>query len=263
MEENPILRIPYEEPTTYHELDAGGRTTNNILQGRRPSEATAGIPSEDHVIVDPDTVEPHKTINGLREVMKQWREGGLQGTTTRTRRLLEFWRELDPGVGMRSFWCQMEAIETIIWLFEAGQVHEPAIHQKIVHKLAVVNHKYNDDMPRAAFKMATGTGKTNVMAMVMLWMLANHVHKDDGGTTNFLVVAPNLAVKKRLQVLNPKTGTDLWDAITPREFHRDINRVKVTVTNFHAFQRHTTTPGGKPLGKEEKATAGQVQCQKF
>lgn len=262
--ENPILRMPYEEPATHFELDAAGRNTHVVLPGRRPSETATGIPGGDGVILDPETVEPHKTINILRHTVKKWRGDGYPGTTTNTRRLLEFWQSTDPGAaGLRPFWCQMEAIETIIWLFEAGRVHDPDLHQKITHKLAVVNHRYNDDMPRAAFKMATGTGKTNVMAMAMLWMLVNHAHQDDGGTTNFLVMAPNLTVKKRLQVLNPKTGTDLWNAITPRGFRWAINRAEVTIANFHAFQRRITTPGGKPLGKEEKAMLGKSSVKNF
>ena len=253
-----MLRTPYEEPLTHFELDAAGRNTHAVLTGRRPSMAATGIPGEDGVILDPETVEPHKTINLLRRTIKEWREDGYPGTTTRTRGLLEFWQNTDPGAaGMRPFWCQMEAIEIIIWLFEAGRIHNPDIHRKTAHKLAVSNHKYNDDIPRAAFKMATGTGKTNVMAMTMLWMLVNRAHQDDGGTTNFLVMAPNLTVKQRLQVLDPQTGTHLWDAITPRRFRRDVNRAEVTVANFQAFQRRGTAPGGKPLGKAEKALLGR------
>ena len=252
-----ILRTPYEEPITHIKLDAAGRGTDVILSCRRPSEASTGIPGGNDTILDPDIVEPHKTINQLRDTIKRWRKDGYHGTTTKTRGLLEFWQSIDAGAaGMRPFWCQMEAVETIIWLFEAGRVHDLDLHQKVTHKLAVVNHKYNDDIPRAAFKMATGTGKTNVMAMTMLWMLVNRTHQYDDGTTNFLVMAPNLTVKERLQVLDPKTGASLWDAITPRRFRRDVNRAEVTITNFHAFQRRTTTPGGKPLGKAEKALLG-------
>ena len=252
-----ILRTPYEEPITHIKLDAAGRGTDVVLPYRRPSEASTGIPGGNDIVLDPDIVEPHKTINQLRNTIKRWRKDGYHGTTTKTRGLLEFWQNIDAGAaGMRPFWCQMEAVETIIWLFEAGRVHDPDFHQKITHKLAVVNHKYNDDIPRAAFKMATGTGKTNVMAMTMLWMLVNHTYQDDDGTTNFLVMAPNLTVKERLQVLDPKTKANLWDAITPRRFRRDVNRAEVTITNFHAFQKRTTTPGGKPLGKKEKKLLG-------
>ena len=258
MDESAVLRTPYEEPVTHFELDATGRNTHAVLAGRRPSMAATGIPGVDGVILDPETVEPHKTVNLLRRTIKEWREAGYRGTTTRTRGLLEFWQSTDPrAAGMRPFWCQMEAMETIIWLFEAGKVHNPDIHRRIAHKLAVSNHKYNDDIPRAAFKMATGTGKTNVMAMTMLWMLVNHAHQDDGGTTNFLVMAPNLTVKDRLRVLDPKAGMHLWDAITPRRFRRDVNAAEVTVVNFQAFQRRGTAPGGKPLGKAEKALLGR------
>ena len=260
---NPILRTPYEEPVTYYMLDARGRATNNLKPGRRPSEATTGMPDEEGVIFDPDNVEPHKTINSLRDVTSKWRHDGWPGTTTGTRELLDFWRQSDPGVGMRPFWCQMEAIETMIWIFEAGKVHDPALHKKVMRRLAVDNNTYNDGVPRTAFKMATGSGKTNVMAMAMLWMLVNNMHQDDGGIVNFLVIAPNLTVKKRLEVLNPKLKTELWDAITPRKFYRMLNRIQVTIVNFHVFQRRATTMNGKSLGAREKMMLGKANVENF
>ena len=261
--ESPIIRTPYEEPVTHYELDARGRATHRIQQGRRPSEATTGMPDEDDVIFDPENVEPHMTINCLRDAISHWRQGGWPGTTTKTRKLLDFWHQSDPGIGMRPFWCQMEAMETVIWLFEAGKVHDPAFHKKVMHKLAAANSTYNDGVPRTAFKMATGSGKTNVMAMTILWMLVNNTYRDGGGIANFLVISPNLTVKKRLEVLNPKIGTELWDAITPREFHRTLNKAQVTVVNFHVFQKSTATIGGKSLGAKEKIILGKSSVGNF
>ena len=261
----PILHTPYEEPVTYHMTDAGGRATDEICKGRRPSEASSGIPdeSDNESILDSASIEPHMTINGLRDVIGHWRQGGWRGATTRTRRLLEFWHRSDPGIGMRPFWCQMEAIETMIWLFEAGQVHDTSFHKRVVRNLRSVNDAYNDGIHRTAFKMATGTGKTNVMAMAMLWMLVNDTHHDDSGITNFLVIAPNLTVKKRLEILDPKKRTELWDAITPREFQRVLGRAQVTVVNFHVFQRRTTTMDGKSLGAKEKRMLGKANVENF
>lgn len=261
--ETPILRTPYEEPVTYYMLDARGRATNDLHSGRRPSEAATGMPDEEGVIFDPDNIEPHKTINGIRDVTSKWRRDGWPGATARTRKLLEFWNQLDPGVGMRPFWCQMEAIETMIWLSEAGRVHDPTFHKSVTDKLAATNNAYNDGVARVAFKMATGSGKTNVMAMAMLWILVNNTHQDDNGITNFLVIAPNLTVKKRLEVLDPKSGSELWDAITPREFYRTLNKAQVTVVNFHVFQKRTATMDDKPLGAKEKRMLGRSSVGNF
>ena len=91
MDKISILRTPYDEPVTPFEPDAAGRSTHAVLTGRRPGMAATGIPGEDGVIPDLQTVEPHKTINLLRRTIKEWREGGYPGTTTGTRGLLEFW----------------------------------------------------------------------------------------------------------------------------------------------------------------------------
>ncbi len=259
MEENPILRTPYEEPASYHELDAKGRTTGNIFLGRRPSESTIGVPDPTgETIINNSLVEPHKTINELREEVKRWRAGGWQGTTARTRKLLDFWNASDPGIGMRPFWCQLEAIETVIWLFEAGQVHNPESHKSVMRKLAKANKRHNDDILRAAFKMATGSGKTNVMAMLMLWMLVNETGRDDNGITNFLIISPSLTVRKRLAVLNPENKDEVWNAITPREFRRILHSAQVTVVNFHVFQQQAIKMGGKALTAAEKRLLGNL-----
>ena len=257
MEENPILRTPYEEPASYHELDARGRMTGNILLGRRPSELTIGVPDPTgETIISNSQVEPHKTINELREEVKRWRAGGWQGTTARTRKLLDFWNASDPGIGMRPFWCQLETIETAIWLFEAGQAHNPESHKSVMRKLANANKLHNDDILRAAFKMATGSGKTNVMAMLMLWMLVNETGRDDNGITNFLIISPSLAVRKRLAVLDPENRDEIWDAITPRKFRRILHRAQVTVVNFHVFQQQAIKMDGKALTAAEKRLLG-------
>ena len=257
-----ILRTPYAEPDSHWDLDSEGRNTGVELPGRRPSMAASGLPGVGGE-VDPEVVEPHRTINRLRLVVKKWRDGGYPGTTSNTRRLLEFWLRADPGTAdMRPFWCQMEAIETIIWLFEAGQSHSPSLHQKIMGGLNMVNRRHNDGIPRTAFKMATGTGKTNVMAMTMLWILANRANLD-GSSTNFLVIAPNLPVKDRLHVLKPNYGKGLWEAITPRSFRQHVRRAEITIINFQAFHRKNATFDGKSPGKMEWALLGESAVENF
>ena len=257
-----ILRTPYEEPVSHLQLDQKGRTTDVEAPGRRPSTTASGLPGITNE-VDPETVEPHKMINDMRLAVKWWREAGYPGTTSATRRLLDFWLGIDAGSsGMRPFWCQMEAIETIIWLFEAGQSHNPKLHKRVTGKLEADNKRHNGGVSRAAFKMATGTGKTNVMVMTMLWILANR--EMSGGTVDFLVVAPNLTVRDRLQsALMPDVKKSPWNSLTPRALYRHVARAQVTVTNFQAFQRRGMTFDGKSLGKKEWAMLGPSATENF
>ena len=256
-----ILRTPYEEPLSHLQLDQKGRTTDVEAPGRRLSTTASGLPGIAGE-ADPEAVEPHKTINRLRLAVKEWREAGYPGTTSATRRLLDFWLGIDAGVsGMRPFWCQMEAIETIVWLFEAGQSHDPKLHKRVAGKLEADNKRHNGGMPRAAFKMATGTGKTNVMIMMMLWILANREMRS--GAVDFLVVAPNRPVKDRLSVLKPDVKKIPWNSLTPRAFYQHVARAQVTVVNFQAFQRRNATFDGKTPGKKEWAMLGQSAMENF
>lgn len=259
---NDILRTPYEEPVSHLQLDQKERTTDVEAPGRRLSTTASGLPgiTDD---VDPETVEPHKMINDMRLAVKWWREAGYPGATSATRRLLDFWLGIDAGSsGMRPFWCQMEAIETIIWLFEAGQSHNPKLHKRVTGKLEADNKRHNGGVPRAAFKMATGTGKTNVMVMTMLWILANR--ETGGGMVDFLVVAPNLTVRDRLQsALIPDVKKSPWNSLTPRSLYRHVARAQVTVTNFQAFQRRGMTFDGKSPGKKEWAMLGPSATENF
>lgn len=171
VESTVILHTPYNEPMSHYLLDENGRNTGKIQDGRRPSQAMTGIPGEEALSHNVD-VEPHITINQIREHVRQWRDEGWPNTTSETRRLLEFWAG-DSGTVMRPFWCQIEAAETAIYLYEAGQQHDPDFHQSIMDSIDRANSKYNDGIPRTAFKMATGTGKTNLIAMISLWITLN------------------------------------------------------------------------------------------
>ena len=257
MDQKYVLRTPYDEPVEHIELDKNGRTTNKTLLGRRPSEAAAGLPGEVRTVVDPAEIEPHKTINELRGVLKKWRKDNWKGATPKTIRLLNFWRNLETESETHPFWCQTEAVETMIWLLEAGQTHDPGFHRTVRNRIRAANDKYNENAPRLAFKMATGSGKTHVMAMAMLWMLVNGACRDDSGTTHFLVITPNLTVKKRLDVLKPDPKKEPWASITPRRFHGALNGANVTVVNFQAFQNRMLTMGGISPGAREKRLLGK------
>ena len=259
MEQEYILRTPYDEPITHLELDGRGRTTNKILSGRRPSEAYTIPSGKTEIIVDPAKIEPHKTINELRHALKRWREDNWEGATTKTRKLLNFWRDLESESEMHPFWCQLEAVETLIWLLEAGRMHDPTFHKKVWDRIGAINKIHNDGIPRLAFKMATGSGKTNVMAMAILWMLVNNIDRDGDGAIHFLVITPNHPVRERLQVLIPDPKKEPWASITPRQFHGALNGAKVVVVNFQAFQNRTLVNLG---AKERRLLGGSVGTMK-
>lgn len=150
---------------------------------------------------------------------------------------------------MRPFWCQREAVETLIWLFDAGPTQAPEAHSAIVQRLEEINGRWNSGIPRVALKMATGTGKTNLMAMIALWWTVRH----PGGPVDFLALTPGLTIRERLQVL-ADTGSEIWESITPRGFSGDVKRMRWTIMNFQAFQRQSVLGvGGKPASGKEKA----------
>ena len=114
---------------------------------------------------DPGVFRELPLVNRIRPRIKAWREGGYLGASGITKRLLEHWRDLDERDFRRFFFCQLEAIETLIWLVEAP----PAERQGIVIP--------GDGGPftRLCSKMATGTGKTIVMTMLIAWQTLNKV----------------------------------------------------------------------------------------
>lgn len=174
--------------------------------------------------------EPFNTINRLRILIDAWREKGYPGTTSRTRLLLEYWNSEQPA--LRPFFCQREALETAIWLVEAGPDDDESSWRGIVGRLEGVNGEWNDSVPRLAMKMATGSGKTVVMAMLMIWHAINRSMPRD-----FLLIAPNLTVKDRLAELRSDHAEWLLPQLTPIQFQPDLNRLRVTILNFQAFQK--------------------------
>ena len=149
---------------------------------------------------------------------------------------------------MRPFWCQREAVETLIWLFDAGRSHRPVEHAAIQAKLEQTNQDWNDSIPRVAVKMATGTGKTLLMAMIALWWTV----RKPGGLVDFLALTPGLTIREGLRVLADK-GSTVWKAAAPRGFEGDVGRMRWTVLNFQAFQRQAALAvGGKKATKKEK-----------
>ena len=236
----PILNTPWDPPTRFWELDPRtNQATDELKQGRRPSSGRILMPRSRKRVVQPElgdvASEPFDTINRLRDRIAEWREAGYPGATDRTRQLLEYWS--GDSAFIRPFFCQREAVETVIWLAEAGEIADRSDWSGIVGTLEIANHRWNDDIPRMALKMATGSGKTVVMAMLMIWHAVNKSRPRD-----FLIIAPNLTVKDRLAELRSDHPEWLLPQLTPIQFQPELNRLRVTILNFQAFPAPRQAP---------------------
>ena len=231
----PILNSPWEPPSRHWKLDARlNQATDELLDGRRDSSGRIMMPRSKKAAVQPTLEdvagEPFNTINRLRVLVDNWRGLDYPGAASRTRQLLEYWNGTQPVI--RPFFCQREALETAIWLVEAGREDDESAWRGIVGRLEGVNSEWNDGVSRFALKMATGSGKTVVMAMLMIWHAVNRSMPRD-----FLIIAPNLTVKDRLAELRSDHDEWLLPQLTPIQLQPDLNRLRITILNFQAFQK--------------------------
>lgn len=226
-----IINSPYEEPARYWHYD---RETRNfsLANGRRPAGyviASEGSKTFD----DPGVFIEIPLVNQIRPRVKAWREGGYPGVTGITRRLLEHWTNPEEFEVRRFFFCQLEAAETLIWLTEA-----PA-----AEKVGIAIPSDGGAFERLCSKMATGSGKTIVMAMVSAWHILNKVTypQDTRFSKNVLVIAPGLTVKSRLAVLAPTNPENYYEAfrIVPPSLFEKLRQGKVIVRNWHALNWET------------------------
>ena len=168
-----------------------------------------------------------------------------------TARLLQHWRHHKFG-GIRPFFCQVEAVETAIWLTEVAP--HTTSGKRLLDHLASANKDANPELLRFALKLATGAGKTTVMAMLIAWQTINAVRRSNSKnfTRGFLVVAPGLTIKDRLRVLQPNDPDTYFRdrKLVPSDMLDDVNRAKIVITNYHAFKlrdRIELSKGGRQL----------------
>ena len=226
-----IINLPYEEPSSYWAYHRKTRFfTRN--EGRRPAgyvTATPGSKSFD----DPGVFRELPLVNQIRPRVRAWREANYPGVTGITRRLLEHWQDLEERHDRRFFFCQLEAIETLIWLTEG----DPASRQGI--------EVPGDGGPfrRLCSKMATGSGKTIVMTMLVAWQVLNKVTypQDTRFSKNIFVVAPGLTVRNRLQVLVPDSEGNYYDEfnILPAGLVDKLRQGRILVHNWHVLNWET------------------------
>ena len=177
--QSPILNSPYEEPTKHWKM-SDGVATGEIIEERRRADFVTPIPKAKTIeqsrqaelegISDSFTQDGQKytkdIINEIRSYVKEWRKlpKELWGVTPETARLLEHWRN-HKFLGIRPFFCQLEAVEVAIWLTEVAPNQKVGV--KILNYLKTANDEANSGLPRIALKLATGAGKTTVMAMLI------------------------------------------------------------------------------------------------
>lgn len=207
--DNPILNSPYLPPSRHFVFDDEG-VTREIASGRRPSAYFVPIPRPRKLRKQQleltsewtqDRIHQNHQVNQIRARVDLWRRRGYPDVTPTTRRLLEHWS--DPQRDNPVLFCQRDAVETAVYLAEAAAKSGDAW---IANALVEENAEHNDGLPRAALKMATGSGKTVVMAMLIAWQTLNKVAapNDNRFAKRFLVVTPGLTIRDRLRVLRPE-----------------------------------------------------------
>ncbi len=239
--ENPILNSPYGEPERHFRFDDDG-ITDEIVETRRASSYFMPIPKArkrgGQLQFDEwtgDRIEENRLINQIRERVNRWRANRRPEITPTTRALLEYCT--DPERERPLFFCQVEAVETAIYLTEAAKKLGDAWIENQLREFA---EDANPGLYRVAHKMATGTGKTVVMAMLIAWQTLNKVAnpKDSRFSDAFLVVSPGITIRDRLRVLLPSDPQNYYRErdVVPPEQMADLGRAKIVITNFHGFQ---------------------------
>ena len=203
-----VICDAYKEPDKHYQLLAAGKS--KLLEGRRPSmrfiASASAVRGGIRDIVGREAVlfedlsskaETNDFVNQLRNEVREWRSKGYPGTALVTQRLLEWWFERDEerkAVGRRFFFCQQEVIETVIYLYEVQN------RRKMPE---------TGNLLRYALKLATGTGKTVVMCLLITWSTL-HKLKVSGSTlsNNFLILVPNLTVRDRVSGIPRGDGVD-------------------------------------------------------
>ena len=245
--ERPILCNPYKEPDAHWVYD-----TETGEAKQQPGRRTAGYWYKTQRtgsqqlqmrFIQEEQRDDLPLVNALRDDVRRWRESNYRNATNVTRELLRHWTRDDKE--RRLFFCQREAVETIIYIAEIRRAKKnigfnPQFTEaNLAGLIDTPNTPDIPDLIRYGCKMATGSGKTVVMAMLIAWAFCNRgkVPSDERFPAAALVVCPNLTIKERLQVLRPESPDNYYDAfeLIPTKLRPLLNKGKVLVTNWHQF----------------------------
>lgn len=249
--ENPVLNSPFDEPQRHFRFSDDG-ITDEIVEKRRVSSYFIPIAKPrkrgGQLAFDTewtqDRVEENIFINRVRERVALWRQGGYVGISKVTRRLLDYWKRTDRE--RRLFFCQVEALETIIYVTEVARKSGDVW---IENELRRANDDANPLLYRIGIKMATGSGKTVVMAMLIAWHVLNKLEnpQDARFSDTFLIATPGITIRDRLRVLLPNDSDNYYRKmdIVPVDLQAELGKAKIIITNFHAFLLHERVNAGK------------------
>ena len=236
--DNPILNSPFARPSRHWGLDDTGSPTGAIIEDRRRSEYIVPIATskrkvggqEEMIFSDIEgtsATTANDTVDEIRANIDAWRRASTipAGVTHETARLIMHWR--DQSRERPLFFCQVEAVETIIWLTEVAS--KSSRHSRF---LEIVKERCEDANPglfRLAMKLATGAGKTAVVAMLIAWHAINKARRPNSKLFSdaFLIIAPGITIRDRLRVLMPEAPDSIYDrlSIVPRDMFDDLKRL--------------------------------------
>lgn len=255
--DQPILNSPYEYPAQHWELDDEGQPTQRIIEARRGAKFVTPIPKprqtgrarqgrmvfdEGHGLsTEEQQYDVTAAVNEIRRRVDEWRNipnPSSWGVTPETARLLQHWRQHEFS-HYRPFFCQVEAVETLIWLTEVAP-RLGADVRAILNNLEAVSQEANPDLSRIALKLATGAGKTTVMAMIIAWQTINAVRHPNSRrfTRQFLIVTPGITIRERLRVLRPNDPESYYASreLVPSDMLEHLRRARIVITNYHALR---------------------------
>lgn len=245
---NPVINGPYDAPVRHFELGPNG-PTGAVLAGRRPSESFVPIAPvrkgrqgpddsvQEVLALTHEQVLRNSLINDLRGELDIWRARNYEGVTPTTRKLLLHWSDRDRE--NQVLFAQREAAETAIYLAEVAGRERYGARRDWRTALAEINADHNDDLPRTALKMATGSGKTVVMAMLIAWQTLNKITspRDPRFVRRFLLVAPGITIRDRLRVLQPQDPGNYYDEreLVPSDLRAQLGMAQILIINYHQF----------------------------
>jgi len=254
--DQPILNSPYFVPSRHHALADDGRPLDlPPSEGRRKCGYVTPVPKArkqrqgggNQATLDlgagtdaaGQVYGVARIVDEIRQHLASWRaipNAADWGVTPSTARLLAHWRD-PPEEAIRPFFCQVEAVETVIWLTEVARGRRQYAH--IWKQLEAANAEANPELFRLALKMATGSGKTTVMAMLIAWHTVNAVRSPNSHffSRGFLIVTPGITIRDRLRVLLPSDAENYYAnrQIVPQDMLPEMSKAKIVITNFHAF----------------------------
>jgi type III restriction enzyme len=256
--DNPIINSPYRVPEQYFRFDDEG-ITNEKVPGRRPSQYFIPVPRPrkrgqqielEFAEFTADKIRQNDFVNQVRDRVDVWRKQRYPHVTPTTRRLLEHWT--DPERDNPILFAQREAAETAIYLAESAQKAGDAW---IRNQLNETNTACNLGLHRVALKMATGSGKTVVMAMLIAWQTMNKAAQPNDArfAKRFLIITPGLTIRDRLRVLLPEDEQNYYKlrGLVPADLQQGLGEAKIVIANYHQLQRRETKQG-KSVGSLTK-----------